>query len=86
MDFTQALTALKAGKLVTRHGWNGRNQHLRLQQPTPLSLMSLPYISITTERGMLCPWTASQTDLLAEDWALAVPREAAIEEHELTAA
>ena len=30
--------------------------------------MTLPYIFISTVRGELVPWLASQTDMLAEDW------------------
>jgi hypothetical protein len=32
--------------------------------------MTLPFIFISTVQGDLVPWLASQTDLLADDWAL----------------
>ena len=66
--FGTALIHLKAGKKLTRRGWNGANQHLELQVPDEHSKMTLPYIFITTVQGDRVPWLASQTDLLAEDW------------------
>ena len=66
--FGFALGALKAGKKVTREGWNGPGQFLELQTPDENSKMTLPYIFITTVTGGRVPWLASQTDLLAGDW------------------
>lgn len=66
--FGFALGALKAGKKVTREGWNGPGQFLELQVPDENSKMTLPYIFITTVTGDRVPWLASQTDLLAGDW------------------
>jgi len=34
MNFGQAIEALKEGKKVAREGWNGKNMHLWLLQPT----------------------------------------------------
>jgi hypothetical protein len=68
MDFAVALRALKAGRRVSRAGWNGPNQWVALQTPDEHSKMSLPYLYISTVDGRLVPWLASQTDLLAEDW------------------
>jgi hypothetical protein len=67
-DFGWALWQLKNGESVYRHGWNGKGQHLTLQEPDLNSKMTLPYIYIYTVQGDLVPWLASQTDLLAEDW------------------
>lgn len=60
-----------------REGWNGKGIYTMLQVPDEHSKMTLPYIYIVTNdlesdnpkapRG-LCPWLASQTDILAEDW------------------
>lgn len=79
MDFGKALEALKAGKKVSRTGWNGRGIYLELQRPDEHSKMTLPYIYIVTNglisdnpdapRGVV-PWLASQTDMLAEDWVI----------------
>lgn len=71
MNFGEALRELKAGYSVTRKGWNGQGQYLRLQRPDGHSKMRHPYIYISPVDGRLVPWVASQTDLLAEDWVLA---------------
>lgn len=71
MNFGDALAALKQGVPVTRRGWNGKGQFLQLQVPDAHSKMTLPYIFIKTVQGDRVPWLASQTDLLAEDWATA---------------
>jgi hypothetical protein len=77
MNFGQALEELKAGKKVSRKGWNGKGMWLCLQTPDEHSKMTLPYIYIeypvnpehhVYPNGSRCPWLASQTDMLAEDW------------------
>ena len=78
MNFGQALEALKAGKRVARRGWNGKGIYIELQRPDAHSKMTQPYIYIVTTglrtdnpdapKGVV-PWLASQTDMLAEDWA-----------------
>jgi hypothetical protein len=70
MNFGQAIEALKAGKKVSRSGWNGKGMWLALQTPDAHSKMSLPYIYMSTVDGKLVPWLASQTDVLAEDWGI----------------
>jgi hypothetical protein len=70
LSFSLALEAMKAGRRITRRGWNGTTQWLKIQRPDAHSKMSLPYIFISTTQGELVPWVASQTDLLAEDWEL----------------
>lgn len=60
---------------MTRKGWNGPDQYIQLKQPNEDpewpegTSMTLPFIFIRTVQGDLVPWLASQTDLLAEDWA-----------------
>lgn len=77
MDFGAALKALKEGKRVARKGWNGVGMWLELQKPDMFSYMTLPYIYIEYPKnpkhhaypdGSRCPWIASQTDMLSEDW------------------
>lgn len=68
-DFGGALAALKAGLKVTRAGWNGKGMWLMLETPDTASI-NLPYIMLSTADVKLVPWTASQTDVLAEDWAV----------------
>lgn len=68
--FGHALEALQSGQRATRAGWNGGGQWLELQRPNRYSKMTKPYIFIKTAQGDLVPWLASQTDLLARDWAV----------------
>lgn len=75
MDFGKALHLLKDGASVTRKGWNGAGQRLKLQRPDAHSKMTRPYIYITTVQGDRVPWLASQTDLLADDWLVDVDAE-----------
>lgn len=72
MTFSDALNSVKAGAEISREGWNGKGMWVKLQVPDEHSKMTLPYLYIKTVDGKLCPWLASQTDILAEDW-LATP-------------
>jgi hypothetical protein len=71
LNFGEAIVLLKAGRRVSRSGWNGKGMWLALQVPDRHSKMSLPYIYMKTADGHLVPWLASQTDVLAEDWSQA---------------
>lgn len=71
MNFGAALHELRLGGAVSREGWNGKGQYLKLQVPDAHSKMARPYIYIRPVDGQLVPWVASQTDLLAEDWGIA---------------
>lgn len=66
-----AVKQLWAGNKLTRTGWNGPGQSLQLEQPSPGSSMTKPFVFINTVDGGKVPWLASQTDLLASDWELA---------------
>jgi hypothetical protein len=74
LTFGDALHYLKLGKKVARSGWNGSGLWLEVQVPDANSKMTLPYIFISypddakTTPGARCPWLASQTDLMAQDW------------------
>ena len=77
MNFGLAIEALKMGIAVARKGWNGNGIYLELQVPDEHSKMTLPYIYIVTDSLITdnphapkgrCPWLASQTDMLADDW------------------
>jgi hypothetical protein len=72
LNFGEALNSLRAGKAVSRRGWNGKHMWLRLQVPDAHSKMTLPYIYMRTAGGDLVPWLASQSDVLGVDW-LEVP-------------
>jgi len=68
MDIGRAISKMRAGRRVTRTGWNAKNMWLELQYPDGHSKMTLPYVYISTAQGDLVPWLCSQTDLLADDW------------------
>lgn len=70
LSFGEAIAALKCGKRVSRSGWNGKGMWLALQVPDANSKMSLPYIYMKTADDKQVPWLASQTDVLADDWAV----------------
>ncbi len=76
MTFGLALEALKKGLKVQRAGWNGKGLWLELQRPDAHSKMTLPYVFLNypadaqNTPGARVPWLASQTDVLAEDWAI----------------
>lgn len=81
MDFGDALVRLRKGRRVCREGWNGKGMWLMLIPadawstsvgPSSASVPNahrLPWIAMKTADGGLVPWLASQTDLLADDWA-----------------
>ena len=68
MDFSNALNEVKGGGKIQRAGWNGKDLKVALQVPDGYSKMTLPYLYIEYPDGRCCPWLASQTDILAEDW------------------
>lgn len=67
-DFSTALNVLKTGGFVAREGWNGKDMKIIMQVPDENSKMNLPYLYIEYPDGRRCPWLASQTDLLSNDW------------------
>lgn len=75
LSFPVALSYLKAqpGARAQRAGWNGKNMWVALQRPDENSKMTLPYLYMFTADGNLVPWLISQTDALAEDWAIIPP-------------
>lgn len=85
MDFGDALRALKAGKLVSRAGWNGKGMFLFLVPGSTFKVNRPPlqgifpegteiryhgHIDMKTADDMVVPWLCSQTDVLAEDWGI----------------
>ena len=84
MTFGLAIEALKAGKRVARSGWNGKGMWLFLIQGSNDiaklhgygfgEMMGEPTfrdaIFMKTVDNQLVPWTASQTDMLADDWQI----------------
>jgi hypothetical protein len=86
MDFSSALTEIKANKKVARSGWNGKDMFIFLipgstfevAEGRPLAAHILvgtqvdyrAHIDMRTADGSIVPWLASQTDLLADDWEI----------------
>lgn len=88
MDFGHAITMLKVGEAVARHGWNGKEMFLYLvpanEYPAQTGIAKefwgedalVPYgayIAMKTAQGNVVPWLASQTDVLATDWMVVKP-------------
>lgn len=69
-SFGEALKLMNAGRKVRRRGWNGVGMWIAIQKPDAHSMMTLPYIYMSTVNGGLVPWLASQTDMLSMDWEL----------------
>lgn len=67
-DFGEAIRRMRRGIRQSRVGWNGKGMWLALQVPDEHSKMRRPYIYMSDAQGLLVPWLASQTDMLAEDW------------------
>ncbi len=67
-DFGHALECLRGGLQVARVGWNGKGQMLHIVEADRLGAVDVPCICICTVEGLVVPWVASHTDVLAEDW------------------
>lgn len=84
MNFEKAIEALKAGKKVTRTGWNGKGMYLFLIDGDKLrgaldgeyeGCVMLPTIAMYTHnstgrKAILFGWLASQSDMLGNDWEI----------------
>lgn len=69
-DFGVALRALKDGRRVVRHNWNGKGMWVQYIHPSKGAQVNRAYLAMKTVDNELVPWVASQTDMLAEDWAV----------------
>ena len=63
-----AVKQMQNGSRVCRPGWNGKGMWLAIQFPDEESMMTEPYVYMSTAQGGLIPWLCSQADLLAVDW------------------
>ena len=81
MDFGDAIKAVKAGKKITRRGWNGKGQYVILAQGIQYTTQDCASSGYVYHRdigskalifhgtaGRQIGWLASQADMLAEDW------------------
>jgi hypothetical protein len=73
VDYSWALRALRAGKLVRRGFWPGE-VFIAVMEPSPDSDMTLPYffmsLAVTSpdHTPHRIPWIATPADTIAEDW------------------
>lgn len=87
VNFGAAIEHIKAGGIAYRSGWNGKNMFIFLVNGSkfqvnraPLNEMFeegteityCPHIDMRTADGSIVPWLASQSDVLSEDWCLAL--------------
>lgn len=85
LDFGEAIEALKEGKKVARKGWNGNGMFCFLVAGSTFQVNCAPlnkfyeegtevnyhaHIDMKTVEGTIIPWTASQSDILSEDWMI----------------
>lgn len=83
LDFGLALQALKDGHKVTRSGWNGKSMFVFLVNgsrfevnrapllgiyPEGTEINYRPHLDIKAADGTIGPWSATNTDMLANDW------------------
>lgn len=74
-SFGEAIKYLKRGLKVARKGWNGKGMYLRLILPGNAMCDHFPMqpcIGLKTVKSEMQPgWSASQADMLADDWVFA---------------
>ena len=68
MDFSEALKLLKEGAVLRRDSWNG-NKRIVLM-PGSKNLTSVPHRGIITKDERRGVDTATNCDILADDWVL----------------
>lgn len=72
-DFGEAIKRLKDGLTVARKGWNMESVRLYLVPAKTIAdedgkVEYDAYIAMKTVRSNGLPWSASHSDILAEDW------------------
>jgi hypothetical protein len=84
MRFSEALEAAEdQGVRIARDGWNGKGMFVYYVPggvyPTQTRAAKLcfgdsveygPYLAMKTVQGIVVPWLASQTDIVAKDWVI----------------
>lgn len=85
LNFGQALEALKAGKKVSRSGWNGKEMFIFLVSgstfavnrapllgifPEGTVIVYRPHVDIRLANGDIGAWSPTGNDCLAEDWEI----------------
>ena len=81
MTFSDALEAVKNGRLICRKGWNGKGQHVYMEEHAKFILgkgtgmehdrVYPPVLCLLNAKGdHQLGWVPSQGDLFATDWEL----------------
>lgn len=85
MNFSEALEKIKAGKLLKRSGWNGKDQFVFLVNDSKFKVNRAPLLGIFEEGtdikyrphidmkyqdGSIGVWLASMGDLMSDDWVI----------------
>ena len=75
LTFGAAIEAMRQGLKVSRAGWNGKGMFIFLDHGNRCAygFEGVPrrdFIVMKTAQGDQVPWVASQSDMLATDWAL----------------
>ena len=66
MEFSEALKLLKQGAVMRRPSWSGTKRIVLMAGSADLEI--LPYIGIVTKDGKYGVYTATNCDILADDW------------------
>jgi len=84
-DFGTAVSLMRLGHKVARKGWNGKGMFIflvpgstfKVNRPPLLGIYDegteidyQPHIDMKTADDKVVPWSASQSDVLAEDWGI----------------
>lgn len=85
LNFGEALSWLRAGKRMSRRGWNGKGMFIFLVPGSEFSVNRAPlnqvfsegtrvkyhaHIDMKAADGTIFAWNPNILDILAEDWAL----------------
>lgn len=82
-SYSDALHLARAGRLIAREGWNGKNMFVFLVPgstfkvnraplnvifPEGTEIVYQPHLDMYTADGSVVPWLCSQSDAFAQDW------------------
>lgn len=81
-SFSEAVKYLRRGMKVSRKGWNGKGQYVRMVDPyndpafqviekADIDGTMYPYFALKNAQNGFIPWIPSTGDLLADDWIFA---------------
>lgn len=81
-SFSEAAKYLRRGMKVSRKGWNGKGQYVRMVDPYNDAAFQViekadidgtlyPYFALKNAQNGFIPWVPSTGDILADDWIFA---------------